>query len=278
MSAETNAHAAHEEHEEGSIWPAIVGLNTVALIAGLILLLKGIYTTVGLILVFYFIAVVVVFVAFEVRQWQHVISSFFERLQKTPIPAEPEKIGSVGFPTALFLLTEAAFFASAFGAYFLIRSTFPVWPPPGAPHLENFIPRIQTIILLTSSVTIELAVWSAKRGNNRGVLAGILATMVLGIVFMGLKLGIEWPRLIYELGFTPASGFYGSSFYILTGVHGAHVVGGIIVLAIAAGRAKLGHFKPKSHGFLDAVSLYWNFVDLIWLMLFLIIWEGAFLW
>ena len=137
-----------EVEEEGSLWPAVIGLNTAALIAGLLMLLKGFMVQVGLLLILYYIAVLVAFIVKEVKTWPSVIASFFHRLRGTPIPAEPEKVGAVGFPTAVFLFTEAALFAAAFGAYFLIRSTFPTWPPPGAPYLDDFIPVCR---LLSSS-------------------------------------------------------------------------------------------------------------------------------
>ena len=265
-----------EEAEEGSLWPSIIGLSTIALIAGLLMIIKGILTNVGLALVIYYIALLVAFIVKEVKEWPHVIASFFHRLRGTPIPAEPEKVGAVGFPTTVFLFTEAALFAAAFGAYFLIRSSFATWPPAGAPHLDDFIPRMQTAFLLFSSLAIEWAVWSVKRGRNGHAFIGIVATALLGTAFLVAKLGFEWPHLLFDLGFTPASGFYGSSFYILLGAHGAHVLGGVIVLTVVAGRARLGHFTPNSYGLLEATSIYWHFVHLIWLLLFAIIYEGGF--
>lgn len=276
MSGEVGELQEDREAEEGSLWPAVIGLNTAALIAGLLMLIKGFMVDVGLALILYYLAVLVAFIIKEVKAWPHVVASFFNRLKETPIPAEPEKVGAVGFPTAIFLLTEAALFAAAFGAYFLVRSTFPTWPPPGAPYLDGFIPRIQTAFLLLSSLMIEWAVWSVRRGRNDHAFIGIVATALLGAAFLVAKLGFEWPHLIFDLGFTPASGFYGSSFYILLGAHGAHVLGGVIVLTIVAGRARMGQFTPSNHGLLEATSIYWHFVHLVWLLLFAIIYEGGF--
>jgi len=267
----------HHEVEEESPWPAIMGLSTAALIAGLLVLLKGISLLLGLGLVGFFLCALLVFLVREVRIWPLVIEGFYGRLRKTAIPAEPERVSGVGFPTVVVLFTEAALFGSAFGVYFAVRAGFPVWPPPGSPHFNDVIPRIQTAMLLVSSLMVEWALWSAKHDRKRGILAGIVGTALLGTGFMALKLGLEWPHLILEEGFTPASGFYGSSFYILTGAHGAHVVGGVVALVVAAGRAKRGQFTSESHGYLEACGMYWHFVHLVWLMLFAFIWEGGLL-
>ncbi|MEM4315566.1 MAG: heme-copper oxidase subunit III [Nitrososphaerota archaeon] len=268
--------SAEEEHE-GSPWPAIVGLGTAPLIAGLILILKGVSFTIGLGLVGVYLIILVAFVGREIRHWPHVIASFFSRLRRTPIPAEPELVSGVGVPTAIFLFTEVALFGAGFASFFAIRATFATWPPPGAPHLEDFIPKLQTLMLLLSSLAIEWAIYSVKRDRRGGLVGGVLATALLGTGFLVLKLGFEWPHL-WEIGFTPASGIYGANFYLLLGAHGAHVLGGVVALSVVASRAKLGQLTSKSHGLLESVSIYWHFVHLVWLLLFAIIYEGAFLW
>jgi cytochrome c oxidase subunit 3 len=274
-----NMEAEHEEHEhEGSPWPAVIGLGVLALVSGLLLILKGLSFQLGVGLVFVFVAILGFFVAREVRSWPNVIASFFARLKGTAIPAEPERVGGVGVPTAIFLFTEVALFAAGFGSYFVVRFSFPVWPPPGVPHLDDFIPRLQTFMLLFSSLAIEYAIYSVKRDRLGAVLAGVVATAVFGTGFLVLKLGLEWPHLLYEVGFTPASGIYGSLFYILLGAHGAHVFGGVVALSVVAWRAKLRQFSSQGYGLLEAVSIYWHFVHLVWLLLFAFIYEGALLW
>jgi cytochrome c oxidase subunit 3 len=271
------AHEDTEKEHEGSPWPALIGLSTAPLITGLILILKGLNFTAGLGLVTFFLVILVAFVSREIRHWPHVIAAFFSRLRRTPIPAEPEIVSGVGVPTAIFLFTEVALFGAGFASFFAIRAAFATWPPPGAPHLEDFIPRLQTLMLLLSSLAIEWAVYSVRRDRRGGVLAGVVATALLGTGFLVLKLGFEWPHL-WEIGFTPASGVYGSSFYLLLGAHGAHVLGGVVALAVVASRAKLGQFTSTSYGLLESVSIYWHFVHLVWLLLFAIIYEGAFAW
>nr|BAJ46735.1 cytochrome c oxidase subunit III [Candidatus Caldarchaeum subterraneum] len=269
----------HEEHHhEGSVWPAVIGVSTVILVAGLIILLKNVNFALGAGLVFVFIAVITAFVAKEVKSWPKVIESFFARLKGTAIPAEPEKVGGVGFPTAVFLFTEVALFAAGFSSYFVIRLSFPVWPPPGTPHLDDFIPRLQTFMLLFSSLAIEYAVYSVKRDRLGAVLGGVVATALFGLGFLVLKLGVEWPHLLFDVGFTPSTGIYASMFYILLGAHGAHVLGGVLALGVVAWRAKLRQFSSTSYGLLESVSIYWHFVHLVWLLLFAFIYEGALTW
>ncbi|MEM4574042.1 MAG: heme-copper oxidase subunit III [Candidatus Caldarchaeum sp.] len=268
----------HEHGHEGSLWPAVIGLAVLVLVAGLILILRNINFTLGVGLIAVFIITFGVFVTREVKSWPHVIEMFFARLRGTAIPSEPEKVGGVGFPTAIFLFTEVALFGAGFGSYFVIRASFPVWPPPGAPHLDDFIPRLQTFMLLFSSLAIEYAVYSVKRDRQKPLLAGIIATALFGTGFLVLKLGLEWPHLLFDLGFTPDTGIYASMFYILLGAHGAHVFGGVVALVIVAGRAKLGQFNSRSYGLLEGVSIYWHFVHLVWLLLFALIYEGALLW
>jgi len=272
--------AAHEEHEEheGSAWPAVVGLGVMVLVAGVVIILKGLNMILGVGLVLVFVATLTAFVSREVKSWPQVIASFFARLRGTAIPAEPEKVSGVGVPTAIFLFTEVALFGAGFGSYFLIRFSSPVWPPPGTPHLDDLIPRLQTFMLLFSSLAIEYAVFSVKRDRLGAVLAGVVATALFGTGFLALKLGIEWPHLLYELGFTPDKGIYPSFFYILLGAHGAHVFGGVVALGVVAWRAKLRQFNSSSYGLLEGVSIYWHFVHLVWLLLFALIYEGALWW
>lgn len=269
----------HEEHvHEGSLWPAVVGLAVLVLVSGLVLILKNINFTIGVGLVSAFVAILVGFVSKEVKAWPNVIASFFARLRGTAIPSEPERVSGVGFPTTVFLFTEVALFGAGFSSYFVIRASFPVWPPPDAPHLDDLIPRFQTFMLLFSSLAVEYAVYSVKRDRKTPVLAGVVATALFGLGFLILKLGLEWPHLIFDLGFTPDTGIYASMFYILLGAHGAHVFGGVVALGVVAWRAKLGQFNSRSYGFLESVSIYWHFVHLVWLLLFALIYEGALTW
>ena len=159
--------------------------------------------------------------------------------------------------------------------YFAIRIQFPFWPPAGAPILDDSIAKLQTLILISSSVLVEWAVWKLKRGNMKAFKAGLIGTTVLASLFPILQFGFEWPHLILGHILTPSSGFFGATFFFLTGIHGAHVVAGVIAYCYTDARAFMGQYTPKNFGFVEASSTYWHFVHIIWLLLFALLWQGS---
>lgn len=162
----------------------------------------------------------------------------------------------------LFIASETMFFSGLFAAYFNARATHPVWPPEGI-ELEPVIAAILTIVLVTSSVTMQLGVRAIRRDDRAGLQRWLAITLVLGALFVAGQL--------YDystLGFTWQTGIYGAAFFTLTGFHGAHVTGGVIALAAMLFRANEGHFTARHHAAVEGVSAYWHFVDVIWLLLF----------
>lgn len=184
-----------------------------------------------------------------------------------------------------FIFSEVMFFAAFFGALFYIRSVavpslaetpelWPgyagTWPTAGPAAKAAFtpmsawgIPAINTLILLSSGVTVTIAHWGLKLGKRRQLKLGLLATILLGLLFLSLQ-AYEY----LEAGFSLSSGIYGATFYMLTGFHGLHVTLGAIMLAVILGRVLAGHFTPGQHFGFEAVSWYWHFVDVVWLLLF----------
>lgn len=133
----------------------------------------------------------------------------------------------------------------------------------------NGLPLINTIILLTSSVTCHMA-HKALEKNNRGTLTMMLAiTVLFGVVFLILQ-GIEYQHA-FEIGLKLDSGIYGNTFFLLTGFHGLHVTLGTILLIIMLLRIMKGHFTPDNHFAFQAASWYWHFVDVVWVALFFIV-------
>jgi cytochrome c oxidase subunit 3 len=149
-----------------------------------------------------------------------------------------------------------------------------IWPlfmTPGGTATEAMeawgLPFINTVILVTSSVTVTFAHWALKK-NQRILLPIWLAiTVALGTTFLTLQV-IEYRDAYTELGLTMGSGIYGSTFFLLTGFHGAHVTMGTIMLAVMLLRSLRGHFSAENHFAFEAVSWYWHFVDVVWLFLF----------
>jgi cytochrome c oxidase subunit 3 len=129
------------------------------------------------------------------------------------------------------------------------------------------LPLVNTVILLSSSVTCHIA-HVALEENKRGKLKVFLAiTVLLGAIFMGLQVE-EYIHAYSDLGLTLESGIYGNTFFLLTGFHGFHVTLGAIILFIMLLRIMKGHFTPEDHFAFQAGSWYWHFVDVVWVILF----------
>ena len=162
----------------------------------------------------------------------------------------------------LFVASEAMFFAAFFGAYFTIRASSAVWPPKGIPHLKLDIASALTVVLVSSSVVLQLGVRSARTGNARAVMVRLATTIALGVVFLALQL-YDYS----QLGFGVKDGVFGTLFYVMTGLHMAHVFGGVVFLSLVFGQAASG-FPRSGHESLEAGSIYWHFVDVVWICLF----------
>jgi cytochrome c oxidase subunit 3 len=173
----------------------------------------------------------------------------------------------------LFICSEVMFFSGLFAAYFTVRAAAPVWPPivPGDLelteaynlHAEPWFAAGLTLVLILSSFTCQFAVWGIRRGDRTGLIRNISVTLVLGIVFL---LG-----QIYDystIGFGLSDGTFGTTFYTLTGFHGAHVFGGVIMLSVVLYRGMVGQFSGKHYDAVEGASLYWHFVDVVWILLF----------
>jgi len=194
-----------------------------------------------------------------------------------------------------FIFSEVMFFAAFFGALFYIRvisvpdlatleSNALVWPnftshwPSAGPNFaERFspmaawgIPAVNTLLLLSSGVTLTIAHWALKE-NNRGMLnLFMFLTIALGVLFLGLQV-YEYGHAYSELNLKLTTGVYGSTFFMLTGFHGFHVTCGAIMLTVIFARCLSGHFKPDHHFAFEAVAWYWHFVDVVWLGLFIFV-------
>ena len=164
----------------------------------------------------------------------------------------------------MLIATEAMLFGSLIAAYFYIRfGSGPVWPPDGIeiPTLE--LPLIMSVILFSSSIPIHIAERAVKKGRQRTLRWGLLIGFLLGAVFLGIQIGIEYPEKLRE--FSPTDNAYGSLFYTLTGFHGLHVAIGLAISAWVQVRAWRGAFDEHRHLTVQNFVLYWHFVDVVWL-------------
>jgi cytochrome c oxidase subunit III len=179
-----------------------------------------------------------------------------------PPRSRPEISGPV-MGMVLFVASEAMFFAAFFGAYFTIRVNADLWPPEGIAHLKIDLATVLTIILVLSSATVQVSLRAmrARRTSQATVWLGV--TIALGLSFLALQL-YDYS----QLGFGLKDGPFGTLFYVMTGIHMAHVIGGVVFLALVLGQAVRGRLSSTHHDPLAAGAIYWDFVDVVWLCLF----------
>ncbi len=171
---------------------------------------------------------------------------------------------SVG--TIVWLASELMFFAGLFAVYFTVRAqVVGEWPPPTELNLPYAL--VFTIVLIASSFTCQLGVFAAERGDVFAVRRWFLLTLLLGLVFV-LGQANEYRVLVLEHATTPSSSTYGTVFYLTTGFHGLHVIGGLIAFVLIIVKTKISKFTPAQATGAIVVSYYWHFVDVVWIGLF----------
>ena len=197
-----------------------------------------------------------------------------------------------------FIFSEVMFFAAFFGALFYTRVLSipwladaetgsmlwqgfnPAWPTAGpgltadglkfTPMGAWGLPAINTLLLLTSGVTVTWAHWGLKKNNRSQLIIGLAMTIALGALFLGLQ-AFEYHHAYTEMGLTLGAGAYGATFFMLTGFHGFHVMIGTTMLIVILLRSIAGHFTPEHHFAFEGVSWYWHFVDVVWVLLFILV-------
>jgi cytochrome c oxidase subunit III len=172
------------------------------------------------------------------------------------------------FAIWLFLATEVMFFSGLIGAYIVLRSAAASWPNPEE-RLNVPLTAFNTFVLITSSWFMVKALFAAERGDRSALLRWLALTIVGGTFFVSLQL-YEYIQLASE-GAIPKGDIFWSTFYLMTGFHGTHVVVGVIWLIVSWFRARAGAFTPKNYLGLELAGLYWHFVDLVWVLLFTIV-------
>ena len=193
-----------------------------------------------------------------------------------------------------FIFSEVMFFAAFFGVLFYVRvlglpwladadnsllwpgfsaawpSAGPVVEDPFTPMAAWGIPAINTLILLSSGATLTWAHWGMMKENRGQLKTGLFLTVLLGAIFLTLQV-YEYMHAYQEMNLKLTSGIYGSTFYMLTGFHGLHVTIGAIMLTVMLFRVMAGHFTKEHHFAFEATAWYWHFVDVVWLMLFVVV-------
>lgn len=171
------------------------------------------------------------------------------------------------FGVIVFLIAEAMIFLGLFTAYLTFRAVAPTWPPEGTPELELLLPGVNTIILISSSFVIHNADAAIKKNDVKGLRTWFGITALMGIVFLIGQL-YEY----FHLEFGLKTNLFASTFYVLTGFHGLHVLFGLVLILGVLWRSRIaGHYSNTSHFGVEAAELYWHFVDVVWIVLFILL-------
>jgi cytochrome c oxidase subunit 3 len=171
-----------------------------------------------------------------------------------------------------FLGSELATFGAVFTYYFFIRAG--TWPPQELPPLTSSLVIANTALLIASSFTLHWAHVAIRNENRRNFVLGLAVTLLLGIVFIGGQV-LEYYEFIVGEGFTLTSGIYSSAFFGLTGLHGLHVTLGAVILGVVFVRALFGQYSADRHVSVSTASMYWHFVDVVWVFLVVVLYAGA---
>jgi len=285
------SHASHDDYyvPHGTNWPIIGTIGLTTLFVGFSNYLNG--NSIGTWIMLAGTAIVI----YMLFRW------FGEVIDESLSGKYSDQVDtSFRMSMGWFIFSEVMFFAAFFGALFYARvlsipwlggegdgvmtnavlwSGFEAaWPTNGPAEVGGDfqivgawgIPAINTLILLTSGVTVTFAHWALKQGNNSKTTLWLAATVALGFIFVGLQ-AYEYQHAWKDLNLTLGSGIYGSTFYMLTGFHGLHVTIGAIMLFVMMLRSAKGHFTPHNHFAFEAAAWYWHFVDVVWLGLFIFV-------
>jgi cytochrome c oxidase subunit 3 len=260
---------AHEYHlVDPSPWPAVGAFAALVIAGGGIMFMHDITDWV------FYLGVLLVFITMF-GWWRDVIREAEHEGHHTPVVQLGHRYGMV-----LFIASEVMFFVAFFWAFF-DASLFPggvgseeltgraaytggVWPPESITTFEPFgVPFLNTLILLSSGVTVTWAHHEVRTGRRREAIRAMWLTILLGVAFTSLQ-AYEY----VNAPFTFTGGIYGTTFFMATGFHGFHVIIGTCFLSVCLWRLYQGHFKPDHHFGFEAAAWYWHFVDVVWLFLF----------
>lgn len=273
----------HDYHlVDPSPWPIIGGLSAFVAAIGLIIWMRSMGGGEGLFGVhgpWVFLTGMICIAGTMFVWWRDVINEAEHQGAHTPVVQLHLRYGMI-----LFIASEVMFFVVWFWGFFdaalfpdeavqVARTEFTggQWPPKGVQTFDPWdIPLVNTLILLTSGTTVTWAHHSLLNDDRRGLIAGLVSTIILGVLFTALQ-AYEYAHATF-----PFSGsIYGATFFMATGFHGAHVIIGTIFLTVTLFRALAGHFTSKQHFGFEAAAWYWHFVDVVWLFLFSCIYVWA---
>lgn len=169
----------------------------------------------------------------------------------------------------IFLASEVMFFTGLIGAYIVTRAATGNWPVPSE-VLNIPLTAFNTFLLICSSATLVKGLAAAQDGDKEGMQVGLFLTVLLGALFLAIQ-AHEYEELIHLKHFTPSSSIFGACFFTMTGFHGMHVLVGVICLFFVFIKSLRGEYTPSEYRGIEIAGLYWHFVDLVWIILFTIV-------
>jgi cytochrome c oxidase subunit 3 len=175
-------------------------------------------------------------------------------------------ISSAMLAIMMVIASETMLFSGLIGSFLIYRLSAPFWPPPSLPRLPIAVTWMNTFVLLSSALTMTLALRAVYRSRQRLLRRYLFATLALGVTFLAVQ-GSEWVRLVAH-GLKLSSGMYGGTFYILIGCHGAHVTAGVVWLACVVWLAMGGRYNARNAHAIELCAVYWYFVCAVWPVLF----------
>jgi cytochrome c oxidase subunit I+III len=255
QNQETENVRVEEDKDKWTYLPVIVSVGVAMFVYGLVLLAP--LAVVGLL----------VMAAAAIKWFRDSYRGKFAEIKESMHEKWPfETVSKEKLGVWVFLMSEIILFGCIISSYIYVRLRSDLWPLAAQTHNVT-IGTLNTIVLLTSSLAMILAVQSVKDNDQLGVKAGLLGAFGLGATFLMIKLAIEWPREMAN-GFVITGGIAPSTYYTLMGAHAVHVGVGLGGLVYLMAKGFAGKFTPQSHTSLELIGLYWAFVDIVWIFLF----------
>jgi heme/copper-type cytochrome/quinol oxidase subunit 3 len=190
-----------------------------------------------------------------------------DRARTAPVELSTGKLGM-----RLLIASLAVLFAASITGYIVVRTRAEVWPPAGMPALPSGL-WLSTVLIVLSSVTMAWAVAGIRRDRQRPLRLGLLLTFLLGLAFLASQT-VNWFGLV-AADVRPGANLYAFTFFVLTWLHALHVVGGLVPLGLVTARAWRGGYTAGFHPGVEYTAMYWHFLDVVWLVLFAVLYLGS---
>jgi cytochrome c oxidase subunit 3 len=193
----------------------------------------------------------------------------------SPEQGDPREARESALPGAgvlgmwVFLMALAVLFAASIAGYLIVRLRAPAWPPPGMPRLPSGL-WVATLAIVGASVAIQQALTTMRLGQTSASVRWLRATVALGVFFLVVQIGNWWGLVTADVGLRTKN-LYAFTFFMLTGLHAAHVIGGLVPLVVVTARAARGRYGSGWHPGVRYSAMYWHFLDGVWIVLFTVL-------